>query len=260
MNITPYYQNDLITLYKGDCLEIMPELNIKFDACITDPPYGTTACKWDSVIPFEPMWENLKMLVKSNGAICLFGSEPFASLLRCSNLKMFKYDWVWHKSKSGSAFTAKYRPVNKHEMIMVFGNGKICYNPQKNKGIPYNRTHKISEFDVNNHRIGFNKKQVDSINNGFRFPITIQFFQQKWRRQDQLHPTQKPVSLIEYLIRTYTNENEYVLDFAAGSGTTGIACMNLNRKCVLIEKEEKYCEIIVNRLKEIEKKQEEILF
>ena len=238
----------------------MSQLDIKFDCCITDPPYGTTACKWDSVIPFEPMWEQLNHLMKSNGAICLFGSEPFASLLRCSNIKKFKYDWVWQKSKSGSAFTAKHRPVNKHEMIMVFGRNTLNYYPQCIKDKPYSRYHKISECDINNHKIGFNRKLVKTVNMGFRYPITVQYFQQNWRRQDQLHPTQKPVALIEYLIKTYTKEGEIVLDFTSGSGTTGVAAMETNRKAVLIEKEKKYCEITIKRLQEKEKEIAERLF
>lgn len=256
----PYATIGNITLYHGDCLEIMPKLNLTFDACITDPPYGTTACKWDAVIPFEPMWKELDRLIKNNRAIVLFGTEPFSSYLRCSNIKKFKYDWIWHKSKSGSAFTAKYRPVNKHEIITVFGEGRLLYMPQKTKNSPYKRIHLVSECDINNHKLGFNKKQAISINDGFRYPTTVQFFQQKWRRQDQLHPTQKPVELLEYLIKTYTNEGDTVLDFAAGSGTTGVACMNTNRKCILIEKEEKYCQIITDRLQETLNEKQSNLF
>lgn len=238
-------------LYNGDCLEVMDNLiqqGIKVDAIITDIPYGTTACSWDSVIPFEKMWGCCNKLIKDNGAIVLFGSEPFASYLRISNIKEFKYDWVWKKSKSGSAFTAKYRPVNKHEMICVFGKGKITYNPQMEVGAPYTRTHKISECDTNNHRMGFNKKEIVSVNEGYRYPITVQEFQQKWRRQDQVHPTQKPIALMEYLIKTYTNEGDTVLDFTMGSGTTGVACKNTNRNFIGIELDEKYFNIAKDRI------------
>ena len=238
-----------IKLYNGDCLEVMDKLieqGIKVDAIITDPPYGTTACKWDSIIPFNEMWQKLKMLRKHNTPIVLFGSEPFSSFLRISNIKEYKYDWIWKKSKSGSAFTAKYRPVNKHENISVFGKGTIKYNPQMTIGEPYKRFHTIKDDDINNHHIGI--KNINVMNNGFRFPITVQEFQQKWRRQDQLHPTQKPVELMEYLIKTYTNEGDTVLDFTMGSGTTGVACINTNRKFIGIEKDKKYFDIASERM------------
>ena len=242
-------KEDNLWLMKGDCLERMQEIpDGSVDLILTDPPYGTTACKWDSVIPLEPMWEQLKRIIKPNGAIVLFGSQPFTSVLITSNLKMFKYEWIWQKSKSGSAFTAKYRPVNKHENILVFGKGTISYYPILTEGEPYSRKHDTSECDVNNHKIGFNRKTVKTENNGFRYPITVQQFQQKWRRQDQLHPTQKPVDLMEYLIKTYTNENETVLDFTMGSGTTGVACMNTGRKFIGIELDNTYFKIAVNRI------------
>lgn len=239
-----------VTLYCGDCLEVLEGLEgTVFNACITDPPFGTTQCSWDSVIDFDKMWNALSHCVKEDGAVVLFGTEPFSSHLRLSARHgfHFKYDWVWHKSKSGSAFSAKYRPVCKHEMISVFGRGRTVYNPQTTPGTPYSRNHKKSSDDKNNHKIGLSAGGR-SVNDGFRHPTTVQFFQQKWRRQDQLHPTQKPVELMEYLIRTYTNEGDIVLDFAAGSGTTGVAAMNCGRKCVLIEKEPKYCEIARKRL------------
>ena len=240
---------DDFKLWQGDCLELMKDIPDKsVDMILCDLPYGTTACKWDVVIPFEPLWEHYKRIIKTNGAVVLFGSEPFSSHLRLSNLKWFKYDWVWEKSKSGSAFTAKYRPVNKHEMISVFAKGKTRYNPQMAEGKPYTRYHDISECDVNNHGIGFNRRSVVSINDGFRYPITVQFFQQKWRRQDQIHPTQKPIALCEYLIKTYTNECETVLDNCMGSGSTGVACFNTNRNFIGIEKDEKYFNIAKERI------------
>lgn len=228
--------------------------NKSIDCIIADLPYGTTSCKWDVVIPFEPLWKQYNRIIKDDGAIVLFGNEPFSSYLRLSNIKGFKYDLVWKKSKSGSAFTAKYRPVNKHEMISVFSkNGKkIKYNPQMVEGTPYKRTHKVSEVDINNHKIGFNRKEVVSINEGFRHPITILDFPQQWRRQDQLHPTQKPVELLEWLVKTYSNENDWVLDNTMGSGTTGVACMNLNRNFIGIEKEEQYFEIAKKRIEELQ--------
>ena len=240
-----------IELKQGDCLELMKDIpDGSVDLVLTDPPYGTTACKWDSVIPFEPMWEQLNRIIKDNGAIVLFGSEPFSSYLRMSNIKGFKYDLVWKKSKSGSAFTAKYRPINKHEMISVFSkNGKKTkYNPQMTKDEPYKRTHKIREVDINNHKIGFNRKEVVSVNEGYRYPTTVLDFPQKWRRQDQVHPTQKPVELLEYLIKTYTNECETVLDFTMGSGSTGVACVNTNRNFIGIELDENYFKIAKERI------------
>ena len=154
-----------------------------------------------------------------------------------------------------NAFTAKYRPVNKHEMICVFGKGTITYNPQCTKGEPYKRVHR--RHNTNNHKIGFNGSDFEYSNNGFRYPITVQEFQQKWRRQDQIHPTQKPVSLLEYLVKTYTNENDIVLDNCMGSGTTGVACINTNRKFIGIEKEEKYFNIAKERIEKAEKEYNE---
>jgi len=254
----PYFQNDLVTLYCGDCLEVVPRLGVEFDACVTDPPFGTTSCSWDTVIPFDQMWSMLEC-VRKGRAIVLFGMEPFSSHLRLSNLHRFKYDWVWQKSKSGSAFSAKYRPVCKHEMISVFGDGVILYNPQMTKGKPYQRVHNGQRGDKNNHKIGLGSGYV-SVNDGFRYPISVQFFQQKWRRQDQCHPTQKPVELMEYLIRTYTNEGELVLDFSAGSGTTGVGAILAGRRCVMVEKEEKYCEVAARRIELAVAEGEERLF
>ena len=238
-----------IDLYNGDCLQKMDELIAKgvvVDAIITDPPYGTTACKWDSVIPFPEMWERLNKLIKPNGAIVLFGSEPFSSALRMSNIKNYKYDWVWKKSKCGSPFTAKYKPLTKHENISIFekkGN-KTTYNPQMLEGKPYKR--KWTPNKTNNMKYGI--KGVETDNKGTRHPDCILEFQQKWRRQDQVHPTQKPVALMEYLIKTYTNENELVLDFTMGSGSTGVACVNTNRNFIGIELDETYFNIAKERI------------
>lgn len=240
-------------LYNGDCIEIMQQLvaqNIKVDAVICDVPYGTTSCSWDVVIPFDSMWDCLKAIRKEGCPIVLFGTEPFSSYLRISNIKEFKYDWVWQKSKSGSAFTAKYRPVCKHEMISVFGKGTINYYPQCTEGEPYKRVHK--EHGTNNHRIGFNGSEFAYENDGFRYPITVQEFQQKWRRQDQVHPTQKPIALMEYLVKTYSKKDDTVLDFTMGSGTTGVACRNLNRNFIGIEKDENYFKIAKDRINGIE--------
>ena len=256
MNITPYYQNELITLYQGDCLEIMPQLNIKFDACITDLPYGTTQNKWDQIISFEDMWKNLDKLIKENGAICLFGQDKFSAKLMLSNEKNHKYNLIWKKGERTSGFlNAKRMPLRNHEDILVFYKVQPTYNPQMTKGNVSHSKGKLNKKQQNNCYGQFEDVQTNF--SEYKYPKSILNFD---RPHPPIHPTQKPVSLLEYLIKTYTNENEIVLDFTAGSGTTGIACMNLNRKCILIEKDEKYCEIIVNRLKEIEKKQDEVLF
>ena len=238
-----------IQLYQGDCLEVMKNIPDKsVDLVLTDPPYGSTSCAWDSVIPLEPMWKELKRIIKKNGAIVLFGTEPFSSQLRLSNLDWFKYDWIWEKSKCGSAFTSKYRPQSKHEIISVFGKGRVNYYPQMEEGEPYKRTRKVNNGDKpNNHKLGVTSES-ETVNTGYRYPSTVQFFQQRWRRQDQVHPTQKPVALMEYLIKTYSNEGDVVLDFCAGSGTTGVAAKNLNRNFIGIEMDEGYFKIAKERI------------
>lgn len=235
-------------IYNEDCLVGMDRIPDKsIDMILCDLPYGTTACSWDSVIPFDALWNCYTRIIKDGGAIVLFGTEPFSSQLRLSNLSMFKYDWVWVKSKSGSAFTAQYRPVCKHEMISVFGRGTLKYHPQLTKGEPYSRHHIGKEDRPNNHKFGF--KDVIMSNNGFRYPITVQYFQQKWRRQDQLHPTQKPVELCEYLIRTYTDEGDTVLDNCMGSGTTAVACIRSRRHFIGFETSKEYCDIAMERVR-----------
>ncbi|MCP3684551.1 MAG: site-specific DNA-methyltransferase [bacterium] len=235
-------------LILGDCLKLMKSIPDKsIDMVLTDPPYGTTACKWDTVIPFEPMWNELKRIVKDNGAICLFGSEPFSSHLRLSNLKMFKYDWIWKKTKGGFAY-AKYRPLGRHEIISIFGTGKINYFPIKwdapEELIDRRKTHSVGNTHVH-HNPGL-KPFARPVDTGKRNPITVLDFKSFWAKD--MHPTQKPVALLEYLIKTYTLENETVLDFTMGSGSTGVACKNLNRKFIGIEKEEKYFEIAKERI------------
>jgi site-specific DNA-methyltransferase (adenine-specific) len=241
-------------VYLGDCLEVMDELinqDIKVDAIITDPPYGTTACKWDSVIPFDKMWERLNKLIKPNGAIVLFGSEPFSSALRMSNIKNFRYDWIWEKPQGTNPMVAKIQPLKSHENISVFYKKTSRYNPQMTLSTPYSgfksETKKLGEV------YGFVDSKHRDNPEGTRFPKTVVRF----KKEKGLHPTQKTVSLIEYLIKTYTNECETVLDFTAGSGTTGIACLNTNRKYIMIEKEEKYYNIILDRI-EINKKKNEL--
>ena len=239
---------DVITenykLLHGDCLERMKEIpDGSVDMVLTDPPYGTTACKWDSVIPFELMWAELNRIIKPNGAIVLFGSEPFSSLLRCSNLKMFRYDWVWEKEQGVNPLLSKKQPLNNIEYIHVFYSKQVNYNPQFEKGKPYKitRDKKPRVCEVNSHE--FIKTTTD--NNGFRYPKRVL----KFNRQTGLHPTQKPVALLEYLIKTYTNENETVLDFTFGSCSTGVACLNTNRKFIGIELDDNYFDIGAERMR-----------
>ena len=234
-------------LIHGDCLEVMQSIpDNSIDFCLTDPPYGTTACKWDSVIPFEPMWGKLKRIMKDNGAIALFGSEPFSSALRMSNIKMFKYDWIWHKTRPSNFPLAKKQPMKYFEIVSVFGIKSPIYHPQMVKG------DKIRKKGTNQGYRGFNKGlenpiYLDKEYKDF-YPSNIQTFPH--HNRGLLHPTQKPVALLEYLIRTYTLENEIVLDFTMGSGSTGVACKNLNRGFIGIEKELKYFEIAQERIKQ----------
>ena len=236
-------------LWCGDCLELMKNIPDKLvDMILCDLPFGTSSCKWDTALPFDELWNQYNRIIKNNGAIVLFGTEPFSSHLRLSNLKMYKYDWVWHKSKCGSAFTSKYRPQQKHETISVFGKGKINYYPIMREGTPYYRKRKANDgTKPNNHNLGV-VSESETINTGYRYPETVIFFQQKWRRQDQLHPTQKPVELLEYLIKTYTNEGETVLDNCMGSGSTGVACINTGRKFIGIELDKLYFETAKQRI------------
>jgi len=240
-----------IELIQGDCLEVMVQIPDKsVDMILCDLPYGTTACKWDTVIPFAPLWGQYKRLIKANGAIVLFGTEPFASLLRTSNLSWYKYDWIWHKSKCGSSFTSKYRPQQKHESVCVFGKAKTKYNPIMREGVPYYRLRKPNNgTKPNNHKLGVTSLS-ETNNTGFRYPETVIAFQQKWRRQDQIHPAQKPVDLFEYLIKTYTNEGDMVLDNCMESGTAGIACKNLKRNFIGIELDTEYFKIAEKRINE----------
>lgn len=232
----------------GDCLEVMKDIPDKsIDAIITDPPYGTTACKWDSVIPFDPMWKQLNRIIKPNGAIVLFGSEPFSSALRMSNIKNYKYDLYWKKEKPTNFFQLKRRFGKVTENIMVFYHKQPTYNPQKYK-VDY-RVKNSPKGKHNSEITGKNKEVLPYKDDGTRYPIDILEFRRVILGK-QIHPTQKPVALIEYLIRTYTNKNETVLDFTAGSFTTAIACLNTNRNFIGIEKEKKYVDIANNRIKE----------
>lgn len=236
---------DKFQLYKGDCLEIMRDIPDKsVDMILCDLPYGTTACKWDSVIPFEPLWEQYNRIIKDNGAIVLFGSEPFSSALRMSNIKDYKYDLKWQKDQGSDFMLAKKKPLKDYEDIAVFYKKQPTYNPQMREGFK-EWTKKDSGNNVIGHLDKQEKAQIKQSIGNKRYPISILKFN---RIRNGLHPTQKPVELLEWLITTYTNENEVVLDNAMGSGSTGEACMKTNRNFIGIEQDDKYFEIAYNRI------------
>ena len=244
-----------ITLYNNDCLDIMPNLNEKsIDLILCDLPYGTTKCKWDIIIPFDKLWEQYLRLIKDDGAIVLFGKEPFSSQLRVSNIGIYKYDWIWVKDTKSNFMQANHQPLNNVELISVFGKGYVRYikdkvmmkyNPQFLDGEKYRlpKVSKTAGLFSENHKNGVYKHYERDTTKRYPYNI-IQFNMDK----PKIHPTQKPVSLLEYLIKTYSNEGDIVLDNCMGSGSTGVACKNLNRNFIGIEKEEKYFEIAKERL------------
>ena len=243
-------------LYKGGCLEVMDKLikeGVKVDMVLTDPPYGTTKLKWDNIIPFDEMWGKLNKLIKSNGAICLFGSEPFSSNLRVSNIKNYKYDWYWNKTSVSGFANAKKMPLKNIETISIFYKKLPTYNPQgliktKPKINKNSKTHKAYGIKGGSALNGgrFKDEYIQEYTNYPRQNLIFSI-------QKGLHPTQKPVPLLEYLIKTYTNEGELVLDFTMGSGSTGVAALNTNRRFIGIELDENYFNIAIKRLKDIEK-------
>ena len=253
--------------YHGDCIEIMDMLiakGITVDAIITDPPYGTTSCSWDSVIPFDTMRERLNRIIKPNGAIVLFGSEPFSLYLRISNIANFRYDWIWHKNSSGGFVLAKKQPMKYHEIISVFYKKQPTYNPQFEE---YSESTKkrFNDGDYSNikkqienptNQIHGNIKMVDhkvEIKRGC-YPKSVQKIKGvPTANSIRVHPTQKPIELMEFLVNTYTNEGDLVLDFTMGSGTTCVASKKLKRKFIGIEIEKKYFDIANNRLKNIQR-------
>jgi len=242
----------MISLMQGDCLDRMKEItDSSVDMILTDPPYGTTACKWDSIIPLEPMWEQLKRVIRPNGAIVMTASQPFTSVLVGSNLKCFKHEWIWEKNRGSNFGAAKYQPLKEHESVLVFSKsgGTVNYYPIKEprKGSGAERVKYAFNGSNTGKRDAYNGF-VDNRKNhreqDLRYPSTIQ----KHNTQVGLHPTQKPVSLMEYLIKTYTNEGDSVLDFTMGSGTTGVAAKNLNRDFIGIELDESYFNIAKERI------------
>lgn len=246
-------------LFNGDCLDIMDKLieqGVKVDAIICDPPFGTTSCKWDSVIPFDEMWNRLDKLIKDDGAIVLFGTEPFSSYLRMSNIKNYKYDWIWEKSRMLGFTHCKNKPMGKFENVIVFSKANVKhvgqpnrmkYNPQGLKA--FNKVVsgiKDCPADREGHKISrpSHKSYIQEYTN---YPHNILKFNSVGK---PVHPTQKPAELLEYLVKTYTDEGEIVLDFTMGSGSTGVACINTNREFIGIELENKYYEIAKNRIKQ----------
>ena len=240
-------------LLQGDCLELMKDIpDHSVDMILCDLPYGTTACKWDVVIPFEPLWEQYKRIIKDNGAIVLTASQPFTSALVMSNLKMFKYEWIWEKDAGSNFATVKYQPMKEHENILIFGIGKIKYTPIMQERIGHRKNKETTTIDsgrtnsVYGTQNGLGLLKVNKLRN----PRSIQRF----NRERGLHPTQKPVDLFEYLIKTYTHEGDTVLDNCAGSFTTAIAAENTKRNWICIEQLEEYCEIGKKRIEENRKK------
>ena len=240
--------------YQGDCLEVMKSIPDKsIDMILCDLPYGTTACKWDTVIPFEPLWEQYKRIIKDNRAIVLTASQPFTSALVMSNPDMFKYEIIWAKSKPSNFMLAKKQILKQHENVLIFYQNQPTYNPQKWESKPMNTVYKGGGYKKDS-IIGVERENIDKERKNYtdRNPISVikinDVIGNSKEKADGLHPTQKPVALFEYLIRTYTNEGDTVLDNCAGSFTTAIACMNTNRKYICIEKDKKYFEIGKNRI------------
>ena len=235
-----------IKLLRGDCLELMKDIPDKsVDLILCDLPYGTTACKWDEIIPFEPLWEQYERVIKDNGAIVLTASQPFTSTLIMSNIKLFRYTWVWEKSKATGFLNAKKRPLVAHEDITVFSKKPTTYNPQFSTKEPYNKGIRKEQTDDDVYG-KFERVEVKS--DGKRYPRSVVYFKTAESEGAVLHKTQKPLKLFEYLIKTYTNEGDLVLDNCMGSGSTGVACLNTNRNFIGIELDDKYFEIAKERI------------
>lgn len=251
---------DRITLWQGDCLELMKNIEDQsVDMILCDLPYGTTACKWDTVIPFDKLWEQYKRVINPIGAIVLFGSQPFTSLLIQSNFKMFKYELIWEKSRGSNFVHCHYQPLKTHENIVLFSFGgsaqgsknPMAYFPQMKQGKPYDKGKGHKNYDHLNGGNTQRKNRKLSNKTGHRFPRSVIYASSDSDGSDRgLHPTQKPVDLLEYLIKTYTQENEIVLDNCMGSGSTGVACLNTNRQFIGIELDQTYFGIAKKRIKD----------
>lgn len=246
-----------VVLYNEDCLKVMPTLPDKsVNLILCDLPYGTTKCKWDVVIPFDKLWEQYNRLITDEGAIVLFGKEPFSSYLRVSNIDMYKYDWIWVKDTKSNFMQANHQPLNNIELISVFGKGYVrdikdkvmmTYNPQFTEGKEYKlpKVSKTTDLFGENHKNGVYKHSNRDTTK--RYPFNQLHFNVD---KDKVHPTQKPVELLEYLIKTYSNEKDTVLDNCMGSGSTGVACKKLGRNFIGIEKEKKYFDIARSRIED----------
>lgn len=229
----------MIKLLQGDCLELMKDIpDGSVDMILCDLPYGITKCKWDSVIPFDVLWERYSRVIKDNGAICLFSQMPFSAMLVSSNLQMYRYEWIWKKSNSTGFLNANKMPLKTHESINVFYKKLPTYNPQFTQGKPYKAT--CSSQTANYGEF----YKITTVSDGRRYPIDVLEF----NSETGLHPTQKPVALLEYLIKTYTNERDTVMDNCMGSGSTGVACKNLNRNFIGIELDKNYFDIAKERI------------
>ncbi len=242
-------------IYQGDCLEIMKGIDDKsIDMILCDLPYGTTACKWDTIIPFEPLWKQYKRIIKDNGAIVLTASQPFTTELINSNRGWYRYSWYWQKERGTNISSAKYQPMRVIEDILIFGGNSVKYKPIMKKVKNYSH---VLPLPKKNHTQQMDSKSIDEGGNRIiknyneAYPTNLlPFSRENMVAGKSFHPTQKPVALFEYLIKTYTNEGDIVLDNCAGSGTTGVACENLKRNFILIEKEPKYVEICRQRLRQ----------
>ena len=248
------WKNMINQVVCGDCLEIMPKIADKsIDMILCDLPYGTTACSWDTIIPFEPLWEQYKRIIKDNGAIVLTASQPFTSALVMSNVKMFKYEWVWDKKLPTGHLNAKIMPLKRHENILVFGKEKLKYNPQiiLRENIREDKSGGIISDGTGKSVFGKHSKVAGKYTH--RQPTTIQEFSNA-NKTNALHPTRKPVALFEYLIKTYTSVGDTVLDNTIGSGTTAVAAINTGRNFIGIEMDKGYCDIANKRIQEAREK------
>lgn len=245
-------------IYLGDCLELMPKHveDKSVDMIFCDLPYGTTACKWDTIIPFDKLWTEYKRMIKDKGAIVLTSSQPFTSALVMSNPKMFKYEWIWLKNQGSNFASTKYMPMKEHESVLVFSKSKTLYNPimqERSKSSKKRFKYKLTEYKgIKREAIGGIKDNNKNMNynKDKRVPSSYQFFDVVPRYKGTLAPTQKPLELIEYMIKTYTNEGDLILDNTCGSGTTGLGAKKLNRNYIMMEKDPKYYKISCKRLKE----------
>lgn len=240
---------ELNTVHQGDCLELMKDIpDGSVDMILADLPYGTTQNKWDSIIPLDELWLQYGRIIKDNGAIVLTAQTPFDKVLGVSNLKLLRYEWIWRKNRGTGFMNAKKNPLKAHENILVFYKKLPTYNPQMTKGKPYKRINcSKRSLDKGNYSGSGLKESHDTVSNGERYPLSVVDYKVVERTK---HPTQKPVALFEYLIKTYTNEGDLVLDNVAGSFTTAVAADNLNRNWICIEQEQEYCEIGRKRINE----------